>query len=165
MASRTAHSGLCALLGALAFSMPAALADEENRLHSAASGPADDLPLRIVVMDPLSARLACDCVAGYARRDYDRLATFLRQRLGRPVEAAFTDYCTFIAGRGRILVTTQSGELRLLETSAEKLTQVSSLKLFADVPPTDREVWSHPALVGNRLYVRNLLAVYCFLLE
>jgi len=28
----------------------------------------------------------------------------------------------------------------------------------------DRYVWSHPALVGNRLYVRNLLGVYCLLL-
>ena len=29
----------------------------------------------------------------------------------------------------------------------------------------DAEVLSHPALVGNRLYVRNLLGVYCFLLD
>ncbi|NQT39627.1 MAG: hypothetical protein HQ581_19170, partial [Planctomycetes bacterium] len=42
---------------------------------------------------------------------------------------------------------------------------VSRLDLFQDVPATQRDVWSHPALVGNRLYVRNLLGVYCFLLE
>jgi len=38
-----------------------------------AEGPVHErstpLPLRIVVMDPLSNRLACDCVAGYAQRD------------------------------------------------------------------------------------------------
>ena len=42
---------------------------------------------------------------------------------------------------------------------------VSRLALFADVPETERDVWSHPALVGNRLYIRNLLGVYCFLLD
>lgn len=40
------------------------------------------LPLRIVVMDPLSDQLACDCVQGYAQRKYKELATFLEKQLG-----------------------------------------------------------------------------------
>ena len=40
-----------------------------------------------------------------------------------------------------------------------------AMPLFDDVPETDRDVWSHPALVGNRFYVRNSLGVYCFLLQ
>lgn len=46
---------------------------------------ANNLPLRIVVMDPLSDQLACDCVEGYAQRKYDELATFLEKQLRRPV--------------------------------------------------------------------------------
>jgi len=47
--------------------------------------------LRIVVMDPLCAQLACECVEGYAQRDYARLAEFLRQRLKRPVRVAYAE--------------------------------------------------------------------------
>ena len=50
---------------------------------------ADTAPLRMVVMDPLCAQLACDCVEGYAQRRYDRLAAFLEKRLGRPVRLTY----------------------------------------------------------------------------
>ena len=36
----------------------------------------DDSKLVLVVMDPLSAPLACDCVEGYAQRKYEKLRTF-----------------------------------------------------------------------------------------
>jgi len=75
------------------------------------------------------------------------------------------DYCSFIAGNGRVLVTTQSGRLYLLRATKKGFDPVSTLDLFQDVPSTDRDVWSHPALVKNRLYVRNLRGVYCFLLD
>ena len=39
-------------------------------------------------------------------------------------------------------------------------TPVSRLRLFKDI-----EVWSHPALVGNRLYVRSMKEVCCILLS
>jgi hypothetical protein len=29
----------------------------------------------------------------------------------------------------------------------------------------DAEVWSHPALVGNRLYLRSMNEICCLLLE
>jgi outer membrane protein assembly factor BamB len=77
----------------------------------------------------------------------------------------FADYCTLIAGNGRVLVITQSGQLCLLKAGASACQCVASLDLFADVPTAERDTWSHPALVGNRLYVRNGLGVYCFLLE
>jgi len=77
----------------------------------------------------------------------------------------YGDYCTFIAGNGRVLVTSQDGWLHLLETSAEKHHCVSRVELFPDVPAERREVWSHPALVGNRLYVRNRVAVYCYRID
>ena len=55
---------------------------------------ADSVSLRIAVMDPLSAQLACDCVAGYARREYGKLGKFLEKRLGRAVEIAYAEVLT-----------------------------------------------------------------------
>jgi outer membrane protein assembly factor BamB/ABC-type phosphate/phosphonate transport system substrate-binding protein len=80
-------------------------------------------------------------------------------------EHGLADYCSFIAGNDRVLLVTQSGRLSLLRPSASGLDQIASVSLFEDVADTEREVWSHPALVGNRLYIRNLLGVYCFLVE
>jgi len=80
-------------------------------------------------------------------------------------EDPFCDYCSFIAGNGRVLVMTQTGSICLLKADDRQFNCVSRLDLFDDVPDTERDVWSHPALVGNRLYVRNLLGVYCFLIE
>lgn len=41
--------------------------------------------LVMVVTDPLSAKIACDCVGGYAQRDYERLGKYLQSAIGRPV--------------------------------------------------------------------------------
>ena len=78
---------------------------------------------------------------------------------------SLTQYCSFIAGNGHVLVTAQTGEVYLIRADKNAYNCVGRLSLFEDVADTDREVWSHPALVGNRLYIRNLLAVYCFLLR
>ena len=48
-------------------------------------------PLTIVVMDPLSAPLACACVKGYAQRDYEKLAAHLREQLQQDVEVAYSE--------------------------------------------------------------------------
>jgi outer membrane protein assembly factor BamB len=75
------------------------------------------------------------------------------------------DYCSLIAGNRRLLIATQSGELLLVKATPQEFAPISKLELFPDVPDTEKDVWSHPALVGNRLYIRNSLAAYCFLLE
>jgi outer membrane protein assembly factor BamB len=77
----------------------------------------------------------------------------------------FADYCTFIAGNGHVLVTTQSGRAFLLRATGDTMEVRASLELFPDLSPAERDVWSHPALVGNRLYVRNLVGISCFVLE
>lgn len=41
--------------------------------------------LAVLVMDPLSKDLACDCVKGYAQRNYRVLAAHLQQKLGMEV--------------------------------------------------------------------------------
>lgn len=52
--------------------------------HAATAGGVESL--RIAMGDPLSKQLACDCVKGYAQRDYSVLAELLQKTLGRPVE-------------------------------------------------------------------------------
>ncbi len=46
-------------------------------------------PLVLAVLDPLAIDLACDCVQGFAQRDYRVLAAFLKEQLERPVELVF----------------------------------------------------------------------------
>ncbi len=43
-------------------------------------------PLVMVVMDPLSKPLSCDCVQGYAQREYQLLGDHLESELGREVK-------------------------------------------------------------------------------
>jgi ABC-type phosphate/phosphonate transport system substrate-binding protein len=47
--------------------------------------------LVMVVMDPLAKPLSCPCVAGYAQRDYEKLAAALKARLGRDVKIVFNE--------------------------------------------------------------------------
>ncbi len=61
----------------LVFSVEAQLGD--SNAHNTS-------PLVVVVMDPLSDRLACDCVEGYAQRKYEYLGEYLESRLDRKVE-------------------------------------------------------------------------------
>lgn len=44
---------------------------------------AQDGPLVIAVMDPLCDKLACDCVQGYAQRNYEKLAKYLLKKTGK----------------------------------------------------------------------------------
>jgi len=71
------------------------------------------------------------------------------------------DYSTLIADEERVLVITLGGELILLDAGAEACAIVSRLRVFDD----DVEVYSHPALVGTRLYVRGGASVVCVDLE
>jgi ABC-type phosphate/phosphonate transport system substrate-binding protein len=47
--------------------------------------------LTMIVMDPLSAPLSCDCVKGYAQRDYEKLAKYLEQQLNLSVQVHFAE--------------------------------------------------------------------------
>lgn len=52
---------------------------------------AEDRTLHVIVMDPLSAPLSCDCVKGYAQRKYEKLGEFLAKQLGRPVKVTWSE--------------------------------------------------------------------------
>jgi ABC-type phosphate/phosphonate transport system substrate-binding protein/outer membrane protein assembly factor BamB len=47
--------------------------------------------LSLVVMDPLAEPLSCPCVQGYAQRKYEKLAEYLSEKLGRPVNVTFAE--------------------------------------------------------------------------
>jgi len=71
------------------------------------------------------------------------------------------DYASFIGGNGRVLATSVSGWLTLFEADGGGCRQVASLQVFDGAKP---EVWSHPALVDSRLYLRSANEVVCLLL-
>jgi ABC-type phosphate/phosphonate transport system substrate-binding protein/outer membrane protein assembly factor BamB len=73
---------------------------------------------------------------------------------------SFNDYTALIAGNGRVLAVTVKGELILLKAAREAFTPISRLQLFEGT-----EVWSHPALVGNRFYIRSMNEICCFLMD
>lgn len=81
-------SGFCRwTVALLILIMPTeAMADEQLKSELPRSEP-----FVIVVTDPLSERLACDCVEGYAQRKYEALGRHLQSKIGSPVEVYFGD--------------------------------------------------------------------------
>lgn len=74
---------------------------------------AETAPLVMVVMDPLAKELSCQCVKGYAQREYSQFAEYLSARLGRKVEVVFSESLVTASqktpnGRADIVVGKQS---------------------------------------------------------
>jgi outer membrane protein assembly factor BamB len=107
---------------------------------------------------PVAANgLVFGCSAGLFCLDLDNE---LRTSYAIKDDPAFKSHAAFITGNSRVLALSVEGELILLQPSRTDLTPASRLPLFKDA-----EVWSHPALVGNRLYVRSMTEVCCVLLS
>jgi outer membrane protein assembly factor BamB len=70
---------------------------------------------------------------------------------------AFANYASLIASPDRVLVMTNHGEILLVNATAEKFSIISRLRIFAE----DSEVFSHPALVGSRIYLRDMSKIVC----
>lgn len=69
----------------------------------------------------------------------------------------FSADSTLIAAPGRVLATTQQGELLLFDTRTSDGAPLARLQLFEG----EAGVYSHPALVGERLYVRGSAEICC----
>lgn len=82
--------------------------------------------------------------------------------LWKAKDDAYEDYICMIAGNGRILILAVEGELLLLKADRKKHTLISRLRVLRE-PKT--EIWSHPALMPGRLYIRNQDSVMCLLLN
>jgi outer membrane protein assembly factor BamB len=67
------------------------------------------------------------------------------------------DHASFIADDERVLVVTLAGELILLDARVETCAVISRMRLFEE----DVEMYSHPALVGTRLYARGGASFVC----
>ncbi len=76
-------------------------------------------------------------------------------------DQSFRNYVSLIAGEGRVLVTTTTGELLLVDAGAPQLRIISRMRAFEE----DSDLHSHPALVGTKLYIRNNDLVRCLELE
>ncbi len=76
-------------------------------------------------------------------------------------DKAFREYATLIASPDRLLVTTLNGELLLIDALADELKILDRVQLI----PDEEGLYSHPALVGNRLYLRGSSEVLCLPLE
>lgn len=72
----------------------------------------------------------------------------------------FNDPAQLIAGNGRVLVLTNKGALALLPSRPAAATKPQLLSLVTDV-----EVWSQPALVRGRFYVRTDAELLCLSLD
>jgi ABC-type phosphate/phosphonate transport system substrate-binding protein len=68
------------------FRFGAGLAAEEIPGNAKQALVTNDDELVMVIMDPLAAPLACDCVKGYAQRKYEALGKYLTTELGKPVK-------------------------------------------------------------------------------
>jgi outer membrane protein assembly factor BamB/ABC-type phosphate/phosphonate transport system substrate-binding protein len=72
-------------------------------------------------------------------------------------DEAFHDYASLIASPDRLLVSSHRGELFLVDAAAENFKIISRLQVFDG----DAGLISHPALAGNRLYIRDSSKIIC----
>ena len=70
-------------------------------------------------------------------------------------------YVSLLAGNGRVVVCSTRGELLLFDAGDEKGKPLSRLQAF----DYKADVWSHPALVGDRLYLRSQKEIVCLSLD
>ena len=73
----------------------------------------------------------------------------------------FYDHSNVIGGNDRVLVWTQSGDLLLLDAVANDFKPLRRLRPFGNGKV---DSMSHPAIVGNRLYLRGPNELVCFVL-
>ena len=83
-------------------------------------------PLRLAVMDPLAKQLSCPCVQGHAQRDYEALAAFLGESLGREVTVRFGESLDAFTSEGFDVVI---GKRSVVEADAARLGKVEKTSL------------------------------------
>jgi outer membrane protein assembly factor BamB len=76
-------------------------------------------------------------------------------------DEALTEYGTIIASDDRLLIITQYAEALLVDPRADAWAAASRTTLFEN----ESGVYSHPAVVGDRLYVRASDRIACFSLQ
>ena len=91
----------------------------------------DDKTMTVVVMDPLSGPLACDCVQGYAQRKYEVLGAYLQEKLARPVKVVWSESLTSAMketeGKAHLVIGKHSVVLHDAKESGIKVQPVAQL--------------------------------------
>jgi len=77
-------------------------------------------------------------------------------------DEAFGIYGAVLACEQRILVIGRGGQLVLADASGDRFQVLSKLSVFGDAR---EEFYSHPALVGNRLFIRGARSIVCLDLQ
>jgi len=67
----------------------------------------------------------------------------------------FCDHSSIIAGNGHVLISLKAGKLALFPARPEKPTKPLILTVFKSTDDLEPELWSHPAIVGDRIYLRS----------
>jgi len=73
-------------------------------------------------------------------------------------EGVFDDHVSLIASDRQVLASGMKGELWLIDALAPSYKVLGKLTVLED----ETGLYAHPAVVGNRLYLRGNDAVYCF---
>lgn len=112
---------------------------------------------RALAPDTHTPVVAAGKVFGVSRRLYCLdLADGLKTRWDA-ADPAFAVYCSAVTDGRRVLVLSLHGDLVLFDAAAADLDGASRTKVFEG----DRGVYSHPAFVGDRAYVRGSSSVVC----
>lgn len=74
----------------------------------------------------------------------------------------YYDHTNLIAGNGRVLIWTTTGDLVLIRADVDKYEVVAKLRPFAG---NRIETMSHPALVGDRIFLRSTKQLMCLSLR
>jgi hypothetical protein len=77
----------------------------------------------------------------------------------RQPEEMFHDHANILASEDRILIWTASGDLLLLDASADEYRPLSQIRPFEEKHP---DSLAHPAFVGDRIYLRSSKELVCF---
>jgi outer membrane protein assembly factor BamB len=70
---------------------------------------------------------------------------------------AFTKYASIVASESRVLVMTLEAEFILVDAKADEYTELGRVKVL----PNEKGLYSHPAFVGKRVYVRGGNSLSC----
>jgi len=76
-------------------------------------------------------------------------------------QKGFATYCAVVATDSRVLVITLNGELILADAKGAEFNELGRLQVLAD----EKGLYSHPAFVGTRIYVRGSSSLICLELK
>ena len=117
----------------------------------------DDLAPDMITPVAYDGMVFCPHNANLYCLDAKTLELLWKQR-----DMAFYSYASLVAGNGHVMILSVDGELLLVRANRKQYTLVARLRLFDD---KNTEIWSHPALVKGRLYIRNENSIRCLLLR